>query len=136
VRQTKSLPHAFVFAARRISGDGGELDDLRGRPELPVFDASAVQAVARGRDGVVQFVELVRVQADGLLGAPAQPLRPGRKSQRDLFRARLILDDDFDLPVFVTRGQDVGRRAIGRFQQLTRSSKNLEKLLLLGKELH
>lgn len=72
-------PAAFLIYARaRVSGDGRELDDLRGRSELSVLRALTVQAMPRDADGVVQVIELFAVEPDGLLRAPPETLRPGR----------------------------------------------------------
>ena len=56
--QMSSLPAAcfFVFTAARASGDGGELDDLRGGSELPVLYAPPVKAMPGDADRMVQVV--------------------------------------------------------------------------------
>jgi hypothetical protein len=87
-----------LFSRRLISGDVRELDDLRGRPELPVFDALAVQAMTCDADGVMQVFELVAIEPDGLLRTPTETLRPRREAQRDARSA--VFEDNFDLPVF------------------------------------
>jgi hypothetical protein len=76
------------------------LDDLRRRPELPVFHALPVQAMARDADGVVQVVKLLAVEPDGLLATPAKPLRPGGETKRDALLPVSLFNNDFDLLIF------------------------------------
>jgi hypothetical protein len=77
--QTYHLPAAFwfVFPVCRVSGDGRELDDLRGRSELSILYTPPVQAMSRDADRMMQVVELFAVEPDGLLCTPAETLRPG-----------------------------------------------------------
>jgi hypothetical protein len=83
-----------------MSGDRWKLDDLRGRPELSIFDALPVQAMARDADRVMQIVELFAVEPNGLLRTPAETFRPGRETKRDALLPVSLFDDDFDLLVF------------------------------------
>jgi hypothetical protein len=71
------------------------LDNARRFGELACFGASAVEALARDRDGVMQVVQLFAVESNRFLAAPAEPFDPGRITQRDALRALVRLDDDF-----------------------------------------
>ena len=51
--------------------------------------------MARDRDGAMQVVQLLAVESNRFLAAPAKPFDPGRITQRDALRALVRLDDDF-----------------------------------------
>ena len=51
-------------------------------------------------DGVMQVVQLIAVEPDGLLRAPAETVRPRRQAQGDT--ARAVFEYDFDLLIFAT----------------------------------
>jgi hypothetical protein len=73
------------------------LDDSGWLFELAGFGALAIEAMSRDRQGTVQVVYLIAIQANRLLAAPAESFRPGRMTEHD---APLIFYDNFDSLVF------------------------------------
>jgi hypothetical protein len=62
--------------------------------------ALAIETMARDREGTMKVVDLIAVQPDRLLAAPAESLRPRRMAEHDALNARLILYNNFDSLIF------------------------------------
>jgi hypothetical protein len=80
-----------------------QLNNLRGFFELTGLCALAVDTVAGDRQGTMKIVNLIAVEANRLLAAPAKPFRPRRMAEHHTLCARMTFDDDLDSFVF-TRG--------------------------------
>jgi hypothetical protein len=71
--------------------------------ELTVLGALAIDTVACDRQGAVKIVDLVTVQANRFLAAPAEPFRPRRMPEHHTLYARLIFYHDLDSLIFTRR---------------------------------
>jgi hypothetical protein len=80
------------------------LDNLCCLFELTGLSALAIDTVAGDRQGAVKVIDLVALQADRLLAAPAEPFRPRRMPEHNMLScASVIFYHDLDSFVF-TRG--------------------------------
>ena len=68
--------------------------------------------MTRDGDGAVEVVELIAVEADGLLAAPAETFRPRQVAKRDALHALVLLEGDFDSLVCALRFKDMRRRVV------------------------
>jgi len=86
------------------------LNYLRGRCRLAVVGALPPDTMARDRDRAVKFVELVAVNANRLLTAPAETFRPGEILERDTLDSFVPLERDLDLLILARTLEGVCRR--------------------------
>jgi hypothetical protein len=110
VAEAISLPDAFypltllTIAARLGLSERRQLYDLGYLFSVAGLGALAIDTMAGYRQSPVKIVDLVAVQADRLLTAPAEPFRPRRMPEYHTFScARVVFDHDLDSFIF-TRG--------------------------------